>query len=37
MMNPVYDDVHNFSDNIEFLNNSKREYVLFAPSIWFVI
>lgn len=29
---PVYDDVHNFADNIQFLTHSKREYVLLAPS-----
>ena len=29
---PVYDDVHNFSDNIEFVKFSRREYVLIAPS-----
>ena len=29
---PVYDDVHNFADNIEFLKRSRREYVLIAPS-----
>lgn len=29
---PVYDDVHNFADNIEFIKSSRREYVLLAPS-----
>ena len=29
---PLYDDVHNFSDNIEFIKYSRREYVLLAPS-----
>lgn len=29
---PVHDDVHNFSDNIEFIKFSRREYVLIAPS-----
>ena len=29
---PVYDDVHNFADNIQFLNRSRKEYVLLAPS-----
>lgn len=28
----VYDDVHNFSDNIEFLKYSRRDYVLLSPS-----
>lgn len=29
---PVFDDVHNFSDNIKFLNRSRKEYVLLSPS-----
>ena len=29
---PVYDDVHNFAENMEFLNRSRKEYVLLAPS-----
>ncbi len=29
---PVYDDVHNFSDNLGFLKLSRREYVLLSPS-----
>lgn len=29
---PVHDDVHNFSDNIEFVKFSRREYVLLSPS-----
>lgn len=29
---PLYDDVHNFSDNIEFIKQSRRDYVLIAPS-----
>ncbi|WP_244834001.1 glucose-1-phosphate adenylyltransferase subunit GlgD [Clostridium sp. BJN0001] len=28
----VFDDVHNFADNIEFLKRSRREYVLLASS-----
>lgn len=29
---PVYDDVHNFADNLEFFQYSKQEYVILAPS-----
>lgn len=29
---PVYDDVHNFLDNIDFFEKSKKEYVLICPS-----
>lgn len=29
---PNIDDAHNFSDNIEFIEQSKKEYVLIAPS-----
>lgn len=29
---PTFDDVHNFLENIEFLNRSKKEYVLISPS-----
>lgn len=29
---PAFDDVHNFYDNIEFVKNSRKEYVLLAPS-----
>ncbi|MBU3109892.1 glucose-1-phosphate adenylyltransferase subunit GlgD [Clostridium gasigenes] len=29
---PVNDDVHNFMDNIEFIKQSRREYVLISPS-----
>ncbi|MEG2246822.1 MAG: glucose-1-phosphate adenylyltransferase subunit GlgD [Romboutsia sp.] len=29
---PVNDDVHNFLDNIEFIKQSRKEYVLISPS-----
>ena len=29
---PVYDDVHNFADNMEFIRKSRKKYVLIAPS-----
>ena len=29
---PSVDDVHNFSENIEFIEHSRKEYVLIAPS-----
>lgn len=29
---PTYDDIHNFADNIEFINKIKQEYVLISPS-----
>lgn len=29
---PNYDDIHNFLDNIEFIEQSRREYVLISPS-----
>lgn len=29
---PSYDDVHNFADNIEFVKNSNKKYVLLSPS-----
>ncbi|WP_160680238.1 glucose-1-phosphate adenylyltransferase subunit GlgD [Clostridium sp. C8-1-8] len=29
---PIYDDVHNFADNLEFFKYSKQEYVILAPS-----
>jgi len=29
---PYYDDVHNFLENIEFLEQSRKEYVLISPS-----
>ena len=29
---PTYDDIHNFSDNIEFVKYSRKDYVLIAPS-----
>ncbi|ATD54026.1 glucose-1-phosphate adenylyltransferase subunit GlgD [Clostridium chauvoei] len=29
---PEYDDVHNFADNIEFIKQSRRDYILIAPS-----
>ena len=29
---PAYDDIHNFSDNIEFVKYSRKDYVLLAPS-----
>ena len=29
---PLYDDVHNFAENIQFLNRSRKEYVLLSPS-----
>lgn len=31
-IDPFYEDVHNFSDNIEFLKRDKAEYVLLASS-----
>ncbi|MGG7060229.1 glucose-1-phosphate adenylyltransferase subunit GlgD [Clostridium tertium] len=30
--NPNIDDVHNFADNIEFIEQSRKEYVLISPS-----
>ena len=30
--NPQYDDVHNFLDNIDFFEKSRREYILISPS-----
>lgn len=30
--NPNVDDVHNFYENIEFIEQSKKEYVLISPS-----
>ena len=30
--NPNIDDIHNFSDNIEFIEQSRKEYVLISPS-----
>ncbi|ATD54017.1 glucose-1-phosphate adenylyltransferase subunit GlgD [Clostridium chauvoei] len=29
---PIYDDVHNFVNNIEFIKKSKKRYVLIAPA-----
>ncbi|MEG1004616.1 MAG: glucose-1-phosphate adenylyltransferase subunit GlgD [Clostridium sp.] len=29
---PIYDDVHNFAENIEFIKSSRKEYILLAPS-----
>lgn len=29
---PFYDDVHNFAENIEFIKQSRKEYVLISPS-----
>ena len=29
---PYYDDVHNFLENIEFIEQSRKEYVLISPS-----
>lgn len=29
---PAYDDIHAFADNLEFLKNSNKKYVLLAPS-----
>ncbi|MBE6053488.1 MAG: glucose-1-phosphate adenylyltransferase subunit GlgD [Clostridium sartagoforme] len=29
---PNIDDVHNFSENLEFIEQSRKEYVLIAPS-----
>lgn len=28
----VFDDVHSFAENLEYIKNSKKEYVLLAPS-----
>ena len=30
--NPNDDDVHNFYENIEFIEQSKKEYILISPS-----
>ena len=30
--NPNIDDIHNFYENIEFIEQSKKEYVLISPS-----
>jgi len=29
---PAFEDVHNFSDNIEFIKYSRKKYVMIAPS-----
>lgn len=29
---PTYDDVHNFIENIEFIRNGRKDYVLISPS-----
>jgi glucose-1-phosphate adenylyltransferase len=29
---PVYDDIHSFMDNIEFINFSRKEYIIMCPS-----
>ena len=34
---PSYDDVHNFADNIEFVKNSNKKYVLLSPSYMVLI
>ncbi len=31
-VDPVYEDVHNFSENIEFFKRSHKEYLLLTPS-----
>lgn len=31
-LDPVHDDIHNFWDNIDFLEYSRRDYVLISPS-----
>lgn len=30
--NPIYDDIHSFIDNIEFIKYSRKEYILITPS-----
>ena len=30
--NPVYDDIHSFIENIEFIKFSRKEYMIIAPS-----
>ena len=30
--NPVYDDIHSFIENIEFIKFSRKEYIIIAPS-----
>jgi glucose-1-phosphate adenylyltransferase len=30
--NPVYDDIHNFAENMEYFTLSKQEYVIMSPS-----
>ena len=29
---PVYDDIHGFMENIEFIKSSDKEYIIMAPS-----
>lgn len=29
---PAFDDVHNFSENIDYIKYSKKEYIIMAPS-----
>ena len=29
---PVYDDIHSFMENIDFIKNSDKEYIIMAPS-----
>lgn len=29
---PVYDDIHSFMDNIEFIKYSRKEYIIMCPS-----
>ena len=29
---PVYDDIHSFMDNIEFIKYSRKEYIIICPS-----
>ena len=28
----VFDDIHSFADNLEYIKNSKKKYILLAPS-----
>jgi glucose-1-phosphate adenylyltransferase len=30
--NPVYDDIHNFAENMEYFTLSKQEYIIISPS-----
>ena len=29
---PAYDDIHNFVENIEFIKQSRKEYILISPA-----